>query len=120
MFHQLQKTILRFKLFCLPQYPRPIRIRLDANESFLMPTVDDRELMAGAAADTALNRYPDPLAEEVCRAFAGLYDIRRELVTAGNGSDELISLILSTFLQKGEKVLWSVEVPFPVCWQWEL
>ena len=81
------------------------RIRLDANESFLMPTVDDRELMAGAAADTALNRYPDPLAEEVCRAFAGLYEIRRELVTAGNGSDELISLILSTFLQKGEKVL---------------
>lgn len=81
------------------------RIRLDANESFLMPTVNDRERMLHAAADIALNRYPDPIAEEVCRNFAELYGIQRELVTAGNGSDELISLILSAFLQKGEKVL---------------
>ena len=81
------------------------RIRLDANESFLLPTQEDRLKMAAAAADVALNRYPDPLASEVCAAFARLYGLPQEQVTAGNGSDELISLILSSFLQKGEKVL---------------
>ncbi len=81
------------------------RVRMDANESFLLPTDLDRKKMAQAAADIALNRYPDPLAREVCASFAQAYGIRSELVTAGNGSDELISLILSVFLQKGEKVL---------------
>ncbi len=81
------------------------RIRMDANESFLLPTDQDREKMARAAADIALNRYPDPLAREVCDSFARAYGIRPDLVTAGNGSDELISIILSVFLQKGEKVL---------------
>lgn len=81
------------------------RVRLDANESFLLPTAEDREQMAQAAAAVALNRYPDPMAQELCGAFARLYDIDKRFVTAGNGSDELISVIFSTFLQKGEPVL---------------
>ena len=81
------------------------RVRLDANESFLLPTEEDREKMGEAAANAALNRYPDPLAAALCAAFARRYGIDPSLVTAGNGSDELISIILSTFLQKGEKVL---------------
>ncbi len=81
------------------------RVRLDANESFLLPTEEDRGKMGRAAAEVALNRYPDPLARDLCGAFAKRYSISPDLVTAGNGSDELISLILSTFLQKGEKVL---------------
>ena len=81
------------------------RVRLDANESFLLPTDADRQRMARAAADVALNRYPDPLARELCDAFGRLYGVDPRLVTAGNGSDELISVILSSFLKKGEKVL---------------
>ena len=81
------------------------RVRMDANESFLLPTEQDRIAMAQAAAETALNRYPDPLAREVCASFARAYGVKPELVTAGNGSDELISIILSVFLQKGEKAL---------------
>ncbi len=80
-------------------------IRLDANESFLQPMPSDREAMAKAAANAALNRYPDPLATAPCTAFAKLYGVSPAFVTAGNGSDELILIILSTFLQKGEKVL---------------
>lgn len=81
------------------------RVRLDANESFLQPTDADREKMAEEAANLALGRYPDPMAGRLCAAFAARYGISRELVTAGNGSDELISLIVSVFLQKGDKVL---------------
>jgi len=81
------------------------RIRLDANESFLLPTAAERQAMADAAFGQALNRYPDPLARGLCAAFAAYYGVRPETVTAGNGSDELISVIMSAFLQKGERVL---------------
>lgn len=81
------------------------RIRLDANESFLLPTETDRAAMAQAVEELALNRYPDPLSTKPCEAFAKLYGVDPALVTAGNGSDELISVIMSVFLQKGERVL---------------
>lgn len=81
------------------------RIRLDANESFLLPTESDCQKMSDAVFSLALNRYPDPLASKPCAAFAALYGLRESLITAGNGSDELISLIMSVFLKKREAVL---------------
>ena len=80
-------------------------IRLDANESFLpLPT----ELIEQATLDALndkTNRYPDPAAALICKAFAELYGVPRELVTAGNGSDELISLIAGAFFEPGEELV---------------
>jgi len=80
-------------------------IRLDANESYVVPDEFMQEKIAEACKAVSLNRYPDPMAKEVCKLFAKLYDIRENQVTAGNGSDELIGLLISCFLQKGEKLL---------------
>lgn len=80
-------------------------VRLDANEC---PDNLPPELLAqvsDAVKNIQFNRYPDPLATELIRAFAGFYDIKPGLVTAGNGSDELIFLIESAFLEKGDKML---------------
>ena len=81
------------------------RIRLDANESFVpFPYT----VMTGILEKTAFmpyNRYPDPMAEDVCKAFAKHYGVDPANVTAGNGSDELISVILSSFLMKGDKMI---------------
>jgi histidinol-phosphate aminotransferase len=54
---------------------------------------------------TAFNRYPDTSAQKLCEAFAGYYGIDPALVTAGNGSDELLSIILSAFTQQDDKVI---------------
>ncbi|MGN0642164.1 MAG: pyridoxal phosphate-dependent aminotransferase [Huintestinicola sp.] len=80
-------------------------VRLDANESCF--NINDKigDLIGDAVKQTALNRYPDSLAENVSRVFAGFYGIPADYVTAGNGSDELISVITSTFLEKGDTVL---------------
>jgi len=77
-------------------------IHLDANESFLpLPKAALEE--AKAALDKMdFNRYPDPAAKELCEAFAACYGVPAENVVAGNGSDELISVLFSAFLQKGE------------------
>ena len=81
------------------------RIRLDANESYLGMPEPIREEMEQAIEKMAFNRYPDPAAARLCAAFADYYGVDPGCVTAGNGSDELISVILSAFLMKGDKVL---------------
>lgn len=80
-------------------------IRLDANESFIQPTFEIMQSITNAVSNVDLNRYPDSTANDVCEQFAKLYDIPKELVVAGNGSDEIISVIMTAFLQKGDKVI---------------
>ncbi|MBR1731888.1 MAG: aminotransferase class I/II-fold pyridoxal phosphate-dependent enzyme, partial [Ruminococcus sp.] len=50
-------------------------------------------------------RYPDPVCTELRKSFSEFYGIDCKNVTVGNGSDELIFLIESAFLKKGEKFL---------------
>lgn len=80
-------------------------VRLDANESFIKLPIVLYSKFAEELATIPFNRYPDPTARKLCRAFADYYEIDPELVTASNGSDEMIFILLSAFLQKGEKVL---------------
>lgn len=89
-----------------PYIPGPVcPVRLDANESFLTPPPELWDRVQKALAATAPNRYPDPLALETCRLAAELYGVELEQVVAGNGSDELISLILGALLPHGGKIL---------------
>lgn len=78
------------------------RIHLDANESFLTLPDTVMSRITKAIQELPLNRYPDPTAEEACQAFSRLYGVERGCVVAGNGSDELISIIFNVFLQKDE------------------
>lgn len=81
------------------------KIRLDANECpFNYPT-DILNQIKDAVDKIDFNRYPDPMAESVVNAFADYYEVAPELVTAGNGSDELIFLIEAAFMEKGDKML---------------
>ena len=75
-------------------------VRLDANESYFdLPTVLKAKI-ADAIEQVDFNRYPDPLATEVVEAFAAYYNISPDCVTAGNGSDEIITLLLNCFLER--------------------
>ncbi|MGN0489153.1 MAG: pyridoxal phosphate-dependent aminotransferase [Ruminococcus sp.] len=80
-------------------------IRLDANECSLNYDEDLLNLALEAVKEVDFNRYPDPLCLELRKAFAEYYGIDYKNVTVGNGSDELIFLIESAFLKKGEKLL---------------
>ena len=81
------------------------RIRLDANESFVPPADEVMEDIKAAIENLHYIRYPDSLASELCALAASYYGVKPELVTAGNGSDDLISVIMNAFTQKGDKVL---------------
>ena len=80
-------------------------VRLDANESYFdLPTVLKAKV-ADAIEQISFNRYPDPVATDVINAFAAYYGISPDCVTAGNGSDEIITIILNNFLSKGSRLV---------------
>lgn len=81
------------------------RIRLDANESYITLPLEMKNEIAEAVSDIHFNRYPDPNATAVCEGFANYFSLPQNCVTAGNGSDELISVIMNAFLQKGDSVM---------------
>ena len=76
---------------------------LDANESPFDSCVTPTEIEM-AVSDVLLNRYPDPTAEQLCDAYADMMKLSVQNVVAGNGSDELISIIMNSFFKKDEKV----------------
>ena len=80
-------------------------VRLDANESYFdLPQVL-KDKIADQIEQIDFNRYPDPIATEVIEAFAAYYNLSPDCVTAGNGSDEIITLLLNTFMEKGQKLV---------------
>lgn len=80
-------------------------IRLDANESFLTFPENIENEMVEALKSSALNRYPDPNATKLVEGFSKYFGVNPDCVTAGNGSDEIISVIMNAFLQRGDKIL---------------
>lgn len=55
--------------------------------------------------DIDINRYPDSDYSELKTAIANYYDLKKEQVVLGNGSDELILLLLAVFLKAGDDLV---------------
>jgi len=79
--------------------------KLDANESYFSLPEDIRAKICDAVAGIDFNRYPDPMAAELCRAAADFYGVGQEEIVAGNGSDELISVIISAYGANGSVLI---------------
>ncbi len=87
----------------------PCKIRLDANESPFLPSKSVLDELSRAVYSIDFNRYPDPYASELVAAFSKIYRVAPQNVVAGNGSDELISIICTGLLEAGDSV--SVVLP---------
>lgn len=51
--------------------------------------------------NTPLNRYPDPLHQNLRKKLAGILGTRTEQIFLGNGSDEAIDLLIRAFCEPG-------------------
>ncbi|HLV67354.1 MAG TPA: histidinol-phosphate transaminase [Polyangiaceae bacterium] len=72
-------------------------VRLDANEAPTPFSEAARARLSAAAAEAALERYPDAGLVELRRALAARSGVSADAVIAGVGSDELITLLLTAF-----------------------
>lgn len=89
----------------MPYEARVIKgnIKLDANENpFPWPEDMRRELFS---AEYDFNRYPDYKASSLKEAISSYLKVRSEEILAGNGSDELIQIILHTFGGRGRTLM---------------
>jgi len=81
------------------------KARLDANESFIPLKKEIRDKLQAAVENFDFNRYPDPHASKLKEAFCDYYGLKTQNVCVGNGSDEIISLLMNCFLDAGSAVM---------------
>jgi histidinol-phosphate aminotransferase len=82
-------------------------IKLASNENPLSPSDRVQKAIVGALA--ALNRYPDGSAFYLRQALAKKHGVLPDQIVLGNGSNELIELLVRTFLRPGDEAV----VPHP-------
>jgi len=75
----------------------PCRVKLDANESPYSPFSVQRSALNVKNILQGLNRYPDPDAKELISLVSKMYRVGIKNILHGNGSDELIYYLITTF-----------------------
>ena len=79
-------------------------IKLNTNENPYPPS--PRALAAiVAAASEGLRRYPDPLSTAFREAAARFHGVKPEMILAGNGSDDLLTIVTRAFVGPGDVVV---------------
>jgi histidinol-phosphate aminotransferase len=76
-------------------------IKLNTNENPYPPSPRVQAALKEAVNDR-LRLYPDPLATEFCKTAAALHGVEPEMVMAGNGSDDLLTIVTRAFVGAGE------------------
>lgn len=79
-------------------------LKLNTNENPFPPSPRAIE-SAIAALNGNLALYPDPKADELRKTIGDIYHVGADMVIAGNGSDEILSIIARAFLDRGRKAL---------------
>ncbi|MEW5800723.1 MAG: histidinol-phosphate transaminase [bacterium] len=101
------KKLLRVDPGQAPAYEIPVfpeAIKLDANENPYEIPVDLLAEVLQNIGQVLLNRYPDPGYGKVRRILSGMWGWPYDRIILGNGSDELIQVIMIAFGGPGKKV----------------
>ena len=91
------------------EQPRPGErlIKLNTNENPYPPSPRVRRAVVRVAADS-LRLYPAPRADDFVASASKLYGVRKDMILAGNGSDELLAMIFRATLGPGDTVAYPV------------
>jgi histidinol-phosphate aminotransferase len=87
-------------------------IKLSSNEGCFGPSA--RALAAYHAAASTLHRYPDGSQTALREAIASVHGLNADRIVCGNGSEEVIGLLIRCYVGEGEELLLS-ENHFVMC-----
>jgi histidinol-phosphate aminotransferase len=76
-------------------------IKLNTNENPYPPSTRVKTALTEAVGDR-LRLYPDPMATEFRHTAAELHGVEPDMVLAGNGSDDLLTIITRAFVGPGD------------------
>ncbi|MBI3303430.1 MAG: histidinol-phosphate transaminase [Deltaproteobacteria bacterium] len=83
-------------------------IKLNSNENPYPPSPHVVAALRHAAGED-LRLYPDPVANRLRDKAAAVYGLNREQILVGNGSDDLLTMLMRTCVGPGDRVAY----PFP-------
>lgn len=82
-------------------YQKPERytnvLRMDTNENLALPKKFVSQIMMEASRKTDLREYPTEQFNELRGQLSKYLNVPKECIAAGNGSDQIIDLLLATF-----------------------
>lgn len=77
-------------------------VKLNTNENPYPPPVTIFQTLQEELGKVRL--YPDPVSTQLRQAAANLFQVSRSQILAGNGSDDILNIVLRTFVNPGETV----------------
>ncbi|CAN5901981.1 histidinol-phosphate transaminase [soil metagenome] len=81
-------------------------IKLNTNENPYPPSPRVAEAVEAALADGRLRLYPDPLGSAFRHAAADRHGVEPEMILAGNGSDDCLTILIRAFVGPGDAVVY--------------
>src|SRR5438876_3046223 len=76
-------------------------VKLNTNENPFQPSPRVMHAIASIEAEQ-LRRYPNPTADAFRDAAAEVHGVTPDMILAGNGSDDVLSAAMLTFLSPGD------------------
>ena len=79
-------------------------IKLNTNENPYPPSPKVAQAIASVLGE-GLRKYPDPVGTDFREAAARLHGVRPEMILAGNGSDDLLTILTRAFAGPGDVIV---------------
>lgn len=80
-------------------------LRMDSNENLAMPERFQREVLDAARRRVDARQYPVEAVERVTRALSSYLRMPAQMISVGNGSDQILDMLLGGLARRGDRVL---------------
>jgi len=82
-------------------------LKLDSNENYVIPKQFQNDIISSARKNSDVREYPLGEVEYLIQKISKFVKMPSSMIGVGNGSDQILDLILSNFASKQTKVLTS-------------
>lgn len=105
-FYKRLQELAKLQGYQKPEYHQGV-LKLDSNENFVINKQLQQELVDNAQKSSDIREYPLGKSEKLVEALSDYLQIPSSMIGLGNGSDQILDLILSNFATKKTKILTS-------------
>lgn len=89
-----------------PEYSGGV-LKLDSNENFVINKQFQQDLIDTAQKNSDIREYPLGKSEKLIESLANYVNLPKQMIGLGNGSDQILDIILSNFASRKTKILTS-------------
>jgi histidinol-phosphate aminotransferase len=105
-FYKKVQELSKLQGYQKPEY-RQGALKLDSNENFVISKQFQQDLIDCAQKSSDIREYPLGKSEKLIESLSSYLQVPPSMIGLGNGSDQILDLILSNFATKQTKILTS-------------